>query len=1099
MHLSERVIEKPRLVVSGAILICLLGLVAAATLPKERTPRVRLPVIVVAVPNPGGQPASNERQIVRRIETESASLSGLKDRGFVYSHAANGSAVVQFVFSSGVDVQEAKRDVETLVNRIKGDFPGAAQTDPGPVIDDIAFEDWPVIQVFLAGGVSPAHRRRVAERLKESIERIPDVSSVEMFGGLEPEVQIEVNPHLMTLYGFSFRQVDEAIRRANTDLPGGTIESKSGSITRVRTAGLTGSIPAISLLPLGEHEGSPVLLEDVAQIRMGHKPYASLARYDGQDATVLLVRTRTDADMLATANGVQAVVDRFVADGHADGTIVGTGRSLARQIQNMIKQLGTTGAWGMVMVFMLLLIFLGWRNSLMIVVAVPFALLTTAAIMWITKRSITPDLAVNNMVLFAMILVIGLVVDGCIIVCENIYRHRELGRPPVSAAKRGIREVGSSLITAYLTTLAAFAPMFMVRGVVGDFMKLLPTVVFFALCAAMLVDHFILPVLSVYFMKVSTSRAHAAIDRQQHTTALSPQELERYHVELAATSSRVKRLYGRMLRYTLRHRLRVLGAAAAVALVPVVAFWSGLVGFKFFPESDIPIIEVHFELPLGSSMDRTAEVARQIEGAVLTTVRPDEWYRPSSDAPRAKPLTIIGETGALNTNLDRQQGAGPEFGMVFVELEFAEKRQRSAAAIRQAILNELPTLPGVIVRVRSPSEGPPAGAPVLVRVLGHKHTSFQLLASRAAEVEQLLRSVPGTYNVTSDYRLRPELIVQPNDVVAALFGLDSAEISASVNYALDGVRVGDVDFGGDEQIGLRLRSLRDERDELRDLANLPLRTGTGHIVSLAQVADIKRVHGPNVIRHYDRRRVIDVRAELEDGVLADGVKASLIAGLRPDLSRAEQRQLGREDNVIQADSDVVVEFGGENEIRDDAFADLHIALGVAAGVMMIILIVKFNSFLQALIILFSVPLSFVGVAIGLMICGFHFSIASMIGVVALSGIVVNDAIVLVDFINRLRSAGLPREQAVVQAAQLRLRPIFLTTLTTIGGLLPLALNIAGGGEFWQPLAVTIMFGLGTATVLQMFIVPLACYTVDRDGRAGILDPMKRPELAGNVT
>lgn len=1088
MHISERALEYPRFVLLGGILLCALGFAAYFTLPKERTPRVKLPVIIVAVPNAGAQPPTNEREILRRIETESGSLSNLKNRGSVLSQSVNGAAVIQFVFSDGVEVDEAKRDVESLVNRIKGEFPPAAQADPGPIVNDIAFEDWPIIQVFVAGGDNARQRRRIAERLKDVIESVPGVSGVDIFGGLEDEVLIAVNPHLMTLYGFSYDDVAMAIRRANADLPSGSIETGPAEV-RVRTEAKPARLDDIRAVPIGVRNGTPVLVQDVAEVSLSHKPLTSLARYEGRDAAVVLARARTDIDVLAAANRVQAIVDEFIESGQGDNTIIGTSRSQAREIHYMMNQLGSNAAWGMVLVFLILLVFLGWRNAVMIGIAVPFALLSTSGIMWFAKRSIAPDLAINNMVLFAMILVIGMVVDGCIIVGENIFRHREEGKAPLPAAKHGIREVGISLLTAYLTTFAAFAPMFMVRGVMGDFMKLLPTVVFFALLAAMLVDHFLLPVISVYFMK---SPANIK-PRDENMTA---DEAELAGAREAIAASPVKRRCGAMVRYTLHHRLLALTLAVIVSLTPVGLFVSGAIGFEFFPTSDIPIIEVYYELPLGSSMEqKTVEVGEAIEQAVMRAVREEEWYKASAVSPRARPVTTIGEPGALNINLDAEASAGPEFGMVFVELEIAEQRERTSAEIRQAIVDELPPLPGVVVRVKSPSEGPPAGSPVLVRVLGHRETTLAALAAHARRIESVVATTPGVYDVTNDHRMRPGLKVEPNDVVASMFDLDPTQINLAINYALDGVRLGEVDFGGDELIDMRLQNLPADRDELRDLADLPLRSPSGRVVSLEQVADIERISTANIIRHYDRRRVINVRSELREGALADDVKARLLDELRPELTPTQRLRM-RGESLIYSDDQVMIEFGGENEIRDDALEDLNIAMAIAFMAMLIILTIQFNSFVQPLIILFSVPLSLVGVTIGLMVCGLNFSIAAMIGVVSLSGIVVNDAIVLVDFINRLRAAGMSKEDACITAAQLRLRPIFLTTVTTIGGLLPLAMNLGGGGEFWQPLTVTIMGGLGFATLLQLFVIPIAYFTFQPESNVSVLDPAHHPKYSG---
>ncbi len=1102
MRISERAIELPRLVLLISAVLCALGLVSIFSLPKERTPRIKLPVVVVAVPNPGATPYTNEKQIIEKVEEEvETSLDHLKDSGAVQAQAVHGAAIMQIIFDDQIDVTEAKRDVESLINRVKGQFPLEAQTDPGPIVNDIAFETFPIIQVFVSGGRDAKHRRHVAEELETQIERVSGVAGVDIFGGLEEEVQIEVDPHLMALYGFSYQQVESAIRRANRDAPSGSIESGAGQDQRVRTRGLLESVEAIARVPLGNRRGRPIVLADVAQVRMGHKPLTSMARYDGKDSVVLLARAKTDIDVLATANAIQELVDGF--DAAREGVEVGTVRSQGREIDYMLRLLTSSAILGAALVVVVLWLAMGWRNAGLIAVAVPFSLLGTGALMWFAKQTFFPDIAINNMMLFGMILVVGMVVDGCIIVGENIYRHRELGRGGVEAAQHGIGEVGGSVMASYLTTFAAFVPMFLVRSVMGDFLEALPIMVLFALCSAMLVDHFLLPVLSVYLMKTphqvglktriagdATPDAEApsrgATGPSPEAISATPQQQEIANAEAVAKSTWIKRRYGACLEYALQHRLMVLVLAIFTSAAPVAMFTVGAIGFEFFPDADVPVIEVYFELPLGSSMQQgTVRVAQQIEQAVLRAVQPQEWYQPSEHAPRARPVTTIGEPGIFNIRIDTDHGAGPEFGMVYVELALAEDRHRTTAQIRQAIAKELPPLPGVIVRIKSPKEGPPVGAPVLVRVLSKENSSVTVeeLAQRAEQVEELLRQIPGTYDVSSDYRVRPELTVTPNRTVASMFGLDANQIVTSVNYALDGVRVGEVDFGGSEQIEMRLRNSPGQRDQLEDLANLPLRNESGRVISLGQVAQVERTYGPNIVRHYDKQRVINLRAELEDGVLADDVKAALVAQLQPQLSPSHQKDLVMHQDVVASDDRTVIEFGGENEIRDEAMGDLKIAMLVAVAMMMIILTIRFNSFVQPLVVLFSVPLSLVGVTVGLTVCGFNFSIAAMIGVVALAGIVVNDAIVLVDFINRLHDAGLPMRKAAVYAGQMRLRPIMITTVTTVAGLLPLGLNLSGGGEFFQPLAVTIMFGLAFATLLQLFIIPLACTSLSLQRQA----------------
>jgi HAE1 family hydrophobic/amphiphilic exporter-1 len=732
-------------------------------------------------------------------------------------------------------------------------------------------------------------------------------------------------------------------------------------------------------------------------------------------------------------------------------------------------------------------------------VSFPFCILGTAAALWCAKVFINPDLAINNMTLFAIIVVVGEVADGAIIVGESIYRHRELGKSPIQAGKDGVREVGPALSSAYLTTIAGFAPLFLVRGIMGDFLELLPIVTILALIAAIAVAYFLLPVMSVYLMKPKS--LVTIVPRHPDGRPMTDEEQEIAGVDALVAASPMKQMYGRILGYALHHRLLVLTLSVVLTLVPVGLFTSGAVGFELFPESDVPIVEVYFELPLGASMqNKTVAVAQQIEETVLKAVRPEEWYKPTENGERVRPVTTIGEPGALNIRLDAPMSTGPEFGMVYVELELAENRSRSAAEIRHAIAQALPPMPGVIVRITSPEEGPPAGAPVLLRVLAHDQTSLETMAQHAARVQQLLASTPGVFDITNDYRNRPQLVVTPNREMAALFNVDAAQIATSVNYALEGVLVGDVDFGGDDDIDLRLRNRASDRDQLSDLSDLMLVGSTGRRVTLEQVASIERGMATHVIERYDRRRVINIRSNIEAGVLPDDVKAAMVAALRPELSPLQQHAvvMARDTMVIAADDEVTVEFGGENEIRDKAVEDLQLAMAISMGLMLIILVVQFNSFVQPMIILFSVPLCLVGVAIGLMLWGLNFSVMSMIGIVALSGIVVDNAMVLVEFINKMRDLGVPLEKAVVYAGQLRVRPLILTTLTNVVGMVPVSMNWSGGGEIWQPLAVTIMAGLAFATVVQLVIVPLAVFNFNRDNKPGLLDPTLRPEYSGKV-
>ena len=1049
MKLSEKAVDYPRLVVLAAVSFCLFGVVAIYKLPIERTPRVTIPKIIVAIPNFGASPETNEAEITRKIEDE---IGQLEYVDYSASQSMYGSSMVSIDFLDKADIKEAKRDVQNIVDQIRHEFPSDAED---PIVDDITLAEWPVVQVVIYGSEDPMGLRKMAEDLQDDLEALPGVAGVDLFGGLEREVHVLIDPQVLNLYGLSYEDIASAIRSRNAEAPTGTIERAGGNDLRVRFEGKYPDVETIAQTPLANRDGKVVLLSDVAEVIDHHKRITTYADYSSCNAVALLVRGRTDINTIEVVDRIKKIVAEKNAQLGA-GVSIDTVLDSAWEIRQMIEQLGSSAGFGLMLVMLILTVAMGWRNAALIGVALPFSLVTGAALLLAAKNTIDDTLAVNNMVLFSIIVVIGMVVDGALIVGENIYRHVEGGRTPYDAAKIGIREVGPSVIAADLTTICAFVPMLFVSGTMGDFLGLMPITVAFTLTASMLVDHFLLPVLSRYWMRPPKNMHEA------NGSSFNGVEIDLSHVDEVAAKSRVRRAYGRMMTYLFRHKWIVFtGAATGLALV-VLVFGVGLIGFEFFPESDLGFIFIDFELPLGSSVHRTRETARILEKPLDDLRRRGEL--------RSEPLTVIGNPGANNLQMGQRANSGPEYGRINIELIRAKDRDRSTREIVAYLRETMPLIPDVRVFYEIPSEGPPVGYDIVVRVMGNKDTPLAELAQTATVIEEFLAKIDGAVDVDMDYKLRPETTVTPRPQVASLFGITSSMIVRATQFAINGVEVTEVDFGGTKDIDIRVRNVLHHRNDLVDLKNLPLRSPSGGYVTLEQVADVRRDQGPVQINHRDRVRVINVTAELASGALADDVFAELQASIEQG-KEAGTPALNR--------PDIRFEFAGENEERDQSMEDLKGAFVIGAVLILIILVTQFNSFSQPFMIMMAIPLSLIGVVVGLVVCGYHFSIASMIGIVALAGIVVNDAIVLVDFINKMRRAGLPLRKAIIQGGQLRLRPIFLTSVTTICGLLPLALNVAGGGEFWQPLAVSIMFGLAFATSLTLIVIPTLYYTITR--------------------
>lgn len=1042
MRITAVAIDYPRLVFLVTVLLTIFGVYAVIALPVESDPRIVIPVVHVIVPNIGAGPAINEAEITREIEEFAGQLD---DLDYVESSSDQGMSIVSFVFLESADVKDSKRDVQNLVDQVRPEFPRDAEE---PIVRDISFKDFSIIEVLLRGGRDLRVLRQVAESVQDRLESLPGVAGVDLWGGLEREVQVQLDPNLMNLYGLRYEEVAQAVATANTEAPTGSIDTDSARELRVRFRGKYANVDEIAETPLANRSGKIILLRDVAKVVDHHKRVTTYAETTGEPCVSLEIRAKMDINTIQTVKRVKEIVAEE-QDRLGSSFKLNTIDDEAREIRLMFRQLGTSAGYGLILVLVILTIAMGLRNSLLIAFAMPFSLLVAAGFMLIAKGTIDEDLAINNMVLFSVILVIGMVVDGALIVGENIYRHIEEGRSAYEAAKIGIVEVGPAVIAADLTTVAAFIPMLLVSGIMGQFTRIMPITVAFALSASMLVDHFVLPMMSRFLMRKRKSRfAHHEANPHDLVTDIRPQQDHR----------RTHVVYWKALTYCLHHRWIVLVGALSGVLMSIGLFVFGVVGFVFFPNADAYMLFVYYELPVGSGPERTREVGRILETPIHQLYETGELLSP--------PLTVAGGSGSGRLSVRRKSGS--ENGRIYIELVEPRYRKRTSQQIARWLRENLPNLPDVRWEVRHPSEGPPVGADILIRVSGRQDTSMAELGRIADRVARILKDIPGTQDVDTDYRLRPETTVVPKPQVASLFGITNQMIARSTQFALNGVEITEVDFGGQEDIDVRVLNQKLHRNELKDLRELPLRAPQGRYVTLEQVADVRQTLGPDSIRHRDQNRVVRAVCDIDpDVTIVDDVFNQVqdrIAALRaegdPDFSR----------------NDISLFFGGENEERDKSFADLKRAMFVGAGLILIILVWQFNSFSQPVMIMSAIPLSFVGVIYGLMICGYHFSISSMIGVVALAGIVVNDAIVLVDFINKLRARGMLLEDAVIRAGQIRLRPIFLTTVTTIGGILPMALNLSGGAEFFQPLTVSIMFGLGFATALTLIVVPTAYYT-----------------------
>jgi multidrug efflux pump subunit AcrB len=1038
MKISAKAIDNPRATIVGVLLVMLLAGVALFTIPVQRTPAIDLAVVLVAVPYPGAEPSEVEEQITRKIED---ALQRLNKVDFIASNSMRGSSVTQVIFLDGVDPKRARDDVEHLINQIRNELP--VRREVQPIITDIDFESVPLMLVNVSGppGFDERALKQIAEDIQEDLNGISGVANTQLFGGREREIHVDANPDRLAEYGLSMNQLRQAIATAHAELPGGPLNTGEFNL-QLRNATRFKSVEDIREVVVSNKAGRLVRVSDVAEVTDTYRRLMSVAQLDGHDCATIIVNKEANINTLGTAKAIRSRVEEL-QDEYPQVKLSIT-RDVSSDISEMFNVLGSNAIQGAAVLCCILIWSMGMRSAFLVITAIPFA----TAIGLVSLYAL--GLPISNMVLFSFILVLGMVVDGAIIVTENIHRHIERGLPPIEAAKIGVEEVSVPVIAADLTAVAAFGPLLLVPGILGDFMGVMPIVVSTALLGSLIVDHFLVPVLASRIFKqrpVPPQVEGQLLDSDQLRPKLGP----------------FTRAYAAMLKYCLYHPLVALGCC----LVGIA--WSAFVcvfflGFDFFPGSDRGQFEITYELPLGYSVEETLRAAKCL-------TEPLEELREKGEL--LNYVTAVGSSAGLANRIDGGGVTGPEFGKIMVQLIAPSKRDRHQDVIIAELRERIKPWPGMKYKVETVQEGPPGGAAVAVRMTGKDLDQLGELGKRLAAQ---LANIPGTLDADCDYRPdSPELVIEPDPAVAGMFDMSKQEISAAIQTAVLGDTAIELALD-DEDVTLRVQAAPEFQRYEDDVSRLMITSTSGRRATIGEVANIYRSAGLFSINRYDRNRAVVARCD----VVPDKIPAEVFTELRnrllPNLGFEPVRGnamafIGKPGTPAEG---VRANFTGENEEQREAFGYLLASMAIGVVLIFGILVIQFNSFRQAIVVMFTVPMSFIGVVLCMWLYGFPFSLASFIGLVSLTGVVVNDAIVLVDFANNARKRGMRVKDALMEAGIIRSRPVILTLATTVGDMLPLLLNLSGGAEFWQPLTGAVVFGLSVASLLTLIVVPV-CY------------------------
>jgi len=1036
MFLTRFSVSRPIVVRMALLLILIFGIYAYRSMPRFLDPDITIGEGMIITICPGFSPEEMENLVTKKIEDE---LKGISEIRRFESSSYESTSKIHVYFNtrlSNYEIDQAMQEVRNAVDRVD-DLPEEAKV---PIVLEIDVAIFPVCMVGLSGQVPMMQLQDIARDVADTFENIKGVSEVDIVGEREPEIWIELNPRRMSAYGISVPEAAQAIADRTRNLPGGTVEMDAHE-TAIRMVGEPQNPDDLGGIVLRSNDKGTVYLRDIARITPTLEKPWTLTFIEKKNALVLGIKRKKNVNMIQIVDDVKKLMKDIPIQYPGLQTTLYFDQS--REIKKRIKELQVNGMFGIGLVFLVLWVSMGARNAVFASVGIPVSFLLT----FILMKAF--GLSINALTLFGLILVLGIVVDDAIVVLENIYRHIEEGKTLLSATLEGSRQVLAPVIASVTTTMAAFFPILvMVGGVIGRYLADLPKVVIFALSASLFEVYFMLP---------------------SHVVELTPETSAR------KTSHRrfdifhpFRKIYYPYLRVILRHRYI---SVLFIVLSTILAFFLYFkTDFVMFPKSDVfPRFNIYFDLPANSTLERSRKTLMALSDLVRERIGPE----------LEAPIAVAGMK-----EINYEPIFGTHFGMLMVILKNDEEREHSVVELMDKVRDEtaqLLTSLGVTSFVLERLiEGPPVGADVDIKIQSPHWES-------SAKISRMLREEmarhKGIVDIQDDFSREKQFMeITVDEAKAKKLGIDQSHLVMAVQAAFHGLAVATYNQGREEQ-DVKLKYLPDYRRDFDDLVNMKVVVPGHGEAPLKELAEIHLTPGFHNIYHYNGKRTVRLTAnirEVQEGPEGSDGFFSQLSGEKMTAVRA---------NAIAEDyfEKIRVDFPGSRMIAGGLQEETHSSLMELgqAGIMALFLIffilsLQFNSFTQPFIIMITIPFVTLGVMVGLLVSNNPLTFVTLIGLLTLTGIVVNDSLVLIDFINRYRKEH-PKELylAILRGCHVRMRPIILTSLTTICGLAPMALGIGGKSVFWAPLATAIMWGLAFSTLLILSMVP-AYYAILED-------------------
>ena len=1023
MSLASASVRRPITTVMFFLIVILLGGVAFSRLPVDLMPELTYPTLTVRTDYPNVGPQEVEDLVTRPIEEAVAAIAGVE---VITSNSSEGRSTVRIEFTWGTDLDEAADEVRTRVDRIRNQLPEEAET---PRVFKFDLSSFAIVYLGVySPDLSPvALREFTEERIERRLERVPGIASVEIRGGLRRQVQVNLDREKMLALGLSADRVTRLLREENLNRPAGKVEEGNLDIY-LRTVGEYRAASEIGATVVAVRNGSPIYLRDIAEVTEGVEEITSLVRIDGEPGIRIALYKQSGANTVEVARGVLDEMERLNLDyGKPNPVgqvrlipIIDTSEYIRRSISN-VRNSAVLG--GVLAVFVLLFFLRSGRSTLVIATAIPISVVATFALIHFGGYTL------NIMTFGGLALGVGMLVDNAVVVLENIFRKREGGADAETSAVVGTGEVALAITASTLTTMAVFLPIVFMEGISGVMYRQLAVVVAFALFASLTVALTLIPVLSKGLL--SRSDAHP-----ESRAAW----INRFYGWSERSLSHLEGRYRTLLDWALTHRGRVVAATlllflGSLTLVP-------LIGSELMPKSDEGEVRINAEMAVGTRLELMSETFRQIEETVRREVPEVEHM-----------LANIGGGG--------WHASGSHTGNLRINLVPQAERDRSSARIAEDLRGQLAGIPGVkSMRTREGS------GLFILRIAfggGDESLAVEIYGENldqgfdlAQRVQEAVAVVPGV----SDARVsrdpgRKERVIRVDREKIARLGLSMSQVAQVIETNLAGTRATTLRRKGKEY-DIQVRLAEPDRDVLRDIEQVSLVAANGASVPLQSVVDISFARGPIIIDRKDQERVITVNANVA------GRDMGSVAG---DIREALRG--------LDVPDGFALTLAGEYEEQQKAAGQLAIAMVLAVLLVYMVMAAQFENLLDPFVVMFSIPMAAIGVFLTLFLTGTTFNIQSYIGMIMLTGIVVNNAIVLVDYTNLMRRRdGVPLLEAVVESGRRRLRPILMTTLTTVLGLVPLALGLGEGGEVQAPMARVVIGGLLTSTLVTLVLIPV---------------------------